>query len=42
MRLAARQHEAARYLLGSPIKDFNITFADEENNHTNSEEAVFR
>ena len=39
---ALRRHPPACYLLGEPIKDFNIHFHDEENNHTNDEEAIFK
>jgi len=39
---ALRRHKGACYLLGEPIKDFNIRFDDTENNHTNDEESVFK
>jgi len=35
-------HEAAKYLLGTPIKDFNISFSDTENNHYTDQEAVYK
>ena len=37
-----RSHEAAKYLLGTPIKDFNIHFHDTENNHYTDDEAVYK
>ena len=37
-----RKHEGACYLLGTPIKDFNIHFHDTENNYSNENEAIFK
>ena len=37
-----RRHKGACYLLGEPIKDFNIHFHDTESNHTTEEESIFK
>ena len=37
-----RRHEGACYLLGTPIRDFNIHFHDTENNYSDEKEAIFK
>jgi len=37
-----RQHEGAKYLLGTPIKDFNADLAQYQDNYTTEEEARFK
>merc|ERR1712226_75041 len=39
---ALKKHKHACYVLGEPIKNFNIHFHDIENNHTDDNEAVFK